>query len=84
MTLENQNIGSEYGIEVKGLVKNGFWIPTNKIGKGFETYEEAYQIAINMEEELGTIGCFRVVVYDYDGLKRKNIRILTSITGEEK
>jgi len=80
MTLENTNFGSEYGIEVKGLEKNGFWVLVNKLGEGFETYEETYQSALTIEKELGSVGCFRVVVYDYDSSERKNIRILTVIT----
>ena len=84
MTIENQNTGSEYGIEVKGLVKNGFWVLINKLGKGFETYEEAYQMALITEEKCGIFGYFRIVVYDYDGSKRMNIRVLTVITKDEK
>lgn len=84
MTVENQNIGSEHGIEVKGLAKNGLWIPVNPVGEGFETYEEAYQSALTLEHDMGMFSYFRIVVYNYSGSKRKNIRILTNITGDEK
>jgi len=84
MTLENQNFGSEYGIEVKALSKNDFWFPITRISEGFETYEEAYQKALTLENDMGMFSYFRVVVYDYANSKRTNIRILTNITEDKK
>ncbi len=88
MTLENTNFGSEYGIEKRmpGMVG---WEPLNPPGLGFETYEEAYQKALNYAEVRSSVGYsytieFRVVVYDYDGSKRKNIRSLTIVNEDGK
>lgn len=82
MTLENQNFGSEYGIE-KRLPGMG-WVPITTPGSGYETYEEVYQKTLDYAKTRSAVGHtytieFRVVVYDYDGSKRKNIRILTII-----
>ncbi|GAF90102.1 unnamed protein product, partial [marine sediment metagenome] len=49
------------------------------------TYEEAYQKALNCVEVRSKMGYsytikFRIVVYDYDGSKRKNIRVITTVT----
>jgi hypothetical protein len=78
MTLENQNIGAEFGIEKKSIF-DGAWYPINKPGDGYETYGETYQTALAIHKVLEP-GKYRVVVYDYDGSKRKNIRILTAVT----
>jgi len=86
MTLENQNSGSEYGIEKK-IPGIGGWTPITTSGIGFETYEEAYQKALNAAEVRSRMGYsytikFRVVAYDYNGSERKNIRALTVINEE--
>lgn len=88
MTIENQNTGSEHGIE-KRIPGIADWTPVTTPGIGFETYEEAYQKALNYAKVRSEMGYsytveFRVVVYDYDGSKRKNIRTLTNITGDKK
>jgi len=88
MTLENTNFGSEYGIE-KRMPGMAGWVLLNPLGLGFETYEEAYQKALNYAEVRRRVGYsytieFRVVAYDYDGSKRKNIRSLTVVTEDEK
>lgn len=93
MTLENTNFGSEYGVEKRmpGYSPTGVagWLLLNPLGQGFETYEEAYQKALEYVETRRRMGYsytieFRVVVYDYDGSKRKNIRSLTVFTEDEK
>jgi len=85
MTLENTNFGSEYGVDLRRPgVMEWNWTPILlKPGLGFKTYEEAYQTALEKAKEQ-IASCFfsaqlRVVVYDYKGLKRKNIRTLTII-----
>lgn len=85
MTLENINLGSEHGIEKR--MPGMDWVPLNQPGMGFETYEEAYQKALNYAKIRSRVGYpytieFRVVVYNYDGTKRKNIRCLTIIEEE--
>ena len=88
MTLKNQNFGSEYGIETRWADMEEIpteWVPANKPGEGFEEYETARQEAIErrkLSKKLSLVDSqqFRVVVYDYAGSKRKNIRILTTIS----
>jgi len=86
MTLENTNLGSEYGIESRTLGLHD-WQLVGISGKGYETYEEAYQYVLEMAGEICKIGLndveFRVVVYDYNGAVRKNIRILTIIKARD-
>ncbi len=87
MTRENRNFGAEYGIEVripKGVLAAG-WMPDNIPGEGFEEYETARQEALNLSAKF-KVKQYRVVVYEYDGLERKNVRIVTTIkrgTGKE-
>lgn len=88
MTLENQHSGSEYGIE-KRIPGMGGWTPLNTPGKGFETYEEAYQKALKYAEIRSRVGYtytikFRVVVYDYYYTRRSNIRNLTVVNEENE
>lgn len=86
MTLENTNFGSEYGIESRTLGLCD-WQLIGIPGEGYETYEETYQKALEMAEEVSGIGLddveYRIVVYDYDNSKRKNIRILTIIKARD-
>lgn len=87
MTLKNTNFGSEYGVECQRAYSFRAWNPLHLPGKGYETYEEAYQIAIEFDKVFGLASSvpqsekiqYRVVVYDYDDSKRKNIRILTMV-----
>ena len=87
MTAENTNFGSEYGIETRWIDTGGVpteWVPANKPGEGFEEYETTRQEALKRTElskKLSLVDSqqFRVVVYDYDGSKRKNIRVPTTV-----
>ncbi len=81
MTLQNTNFGSEYGIEIRLAYSN--WSPAHKPGEGFETYEEVYQKALVLLKDLckiTTLTGFKVVVYDYDSSKRKNIRLILDMS----
>ena len=85
MTLENTNFGSKYGIEIRSLGTSN-WAPINRPTDGFETYEEAYQAATKFDKLFGLSSSVPqsekrccVVVYNYDGSNRKNVRVLTII-----
>ena len=83
MTLENQNTGSEYGIEKRSTCKgiSGFWYFINKPGNGYDTYEDAYQTALVAQKRIPSN--YRIVVYDYNSSKRRNVRIITIVTSLE-
>lgn len=93
MTLENTHFGSEYGIESR-IPSVYDWSLTGVPGIGYETYKEAYQEALKLSASVSTFVQktkkvisksnldnveFRIVVYDYDGSERKNIRVLTVV-----
>ena len=80
MSLAKIKLGSEHGIE-KRNIQDGLWYPINKESEGFESYEKAYQTALVIQKMY--TGEYRVVVYDYNRLGRKNIRILTNLTKED-
>ena len=80
MTLEAQNFGSEYGIEAVDNATYSRWAEITKPGEGFEGLEEAKTHAVKLNYEANCALHFRIVVYEYDGLLRKNIRVVTTIS----